>query len=48
MRGIHEKQEVTDDLHVCVLNVLPEVTTLPSLVVVSFVKLEIYFYQIVK
>ena len=48
MRGLHEKQEVIHDLRVCVLNILPEVTTLPSLVVVSFVKLEIYFYQIVK
>ena len=35
------QQEVGDDLSGSVLNLLPEVITLPSLVDISFVKLEI-------
>ena len=35
------QQEVGDDLGVCVLNLLLEVNTLPRLVVISLVKVEI-------
>ena len=35
------KQEVGDDLRVCVLNILPEVSTMPSLVVINLVKEEL-------
>ena len=37
------KQEVGNDLHICVLNVLPEVTTLPSLVGIGLAKVGIVF-----
>ena len=46
-KGINNKeQEVTDELRVCVLNILPEVSTLSSLVAVSLVEVEIYFFQL--
>ena len=35
------KQEVDDDLDVCILNLLPEVSILLSLVAVGFEKVEI-------
>ena len=38
---ILHQQEVGDDLDVCVVNLLPDVTTLPSLVAMSFMKLDI-------
>ena len=41
------KQESGDDLGVCVLNVLLEVSPLVSLVIISLVKEEIEFYQTV-
>ena len=42
-----DKQEFGDDLSVCVLNLLPEVRTLPSLVTISLVRVEIQIFQIV-
>ena len=45
--GKPSKQNVGDDLNVCVLELLPEVSTLPSLVVISFSKVKIYFFQFV-
>ena len=41
------KQEVGDDLSVCVLNLFPKFNTMPSLVVISLVKVEILIFQIV-
>ena len=41
------KQEVGDDLSVCILSLLSEVNTLPSLVAISPVKLEKRFFQFV-
>ena len=41
------KQEVGDDLNVCMLQLLPEASTLPSLVVIILVKAEIEIFQIV-
>ena len=35
------KQEVGDDLSVCMLNLLPKVSTLPRLVTINLVKVEI-------
>ena len=43
----NNKQEVIDDLSVCVLNLLPEVSNLTSLVVKSLVKMEIKIFQTV-
>ena len=37
-----------EDLTICLLSLSSEVTTLPLLVVVSFVKVEIDFFQTVK
>ena len=34
------KQEIGDDLSVCVVNLLPVVSTLPSLVAISLMKVE--------
>ena len=39
------KQDVGDDLNVCVLNLLPEVSILPSLVSISLVKVKIKTFQ---
>ena len=41
------KQEVGDDLSVCILSLLSEVNTLPSLVAISPVKVEKQFFQFV-
>ena len=35
------REEVGDDLSVCVLNVLPKVSSLPSLLAINLVKVEI-------
>ena len=40
------KQEVGDYLTVCTLNVLPVVSTIPSLVVTSLVKVEYKFFKL--
>ena len=40
-----DKQEVGDELRICVLNLLPEVTTLLSLAI-SLVKVKIIFFSI--
>ena len=42
-----KKQEVADDLSVCVLNILPKVSSLPSLLVINLVKVEIQIFQTV-
>ena len=48
MKNEHNiKQEVGDDLNVCMLQLLPEASTLPSLVVIILVKAEIEIFQIV-
>ena len=43
----HDFQEVSEDLSVCALNILPEVCTLPSLVARNLINVEIWFYQVV-
>ena len=35
------KQEVGDDLHVCMMNILPKVSNLPSLLAINLMKMEI-------
>ena len=40
------EQEFGDGFNFCVLDIVPEVTTLPNLVAISFVKVEIYFFSI--
>ena len=42
-----EEQKVGNYLEICVLNLLPEVTVVPSLVATSLVKVEISFFQFV-
>ena len=37
------EQEVVDDLSVCVMNILPKVSSLPSLLAVNLVKMEMNF-----
>lgn len=45
-KGYNQKEKgVSDSLRVCNLNLLPEVITLPSLVTINLVILEIYFFQ---
>ena len=39
-----EKKEVGDDFNICVLNLLPEVSTLPSLLAISLAKVEMFFF----
>ena len=41
------RKEVGDDLGICALNLLPEVYTLPSLVVINLVKVEIWLFKFV-
>ena len=38
---LYEKQEVGDDLGVCVMNILPKVNSLPSLLAINLKKMEI-------
>ena len=38
------EQEVGDNLSVCVLNILPKVSSLPNLLAINLVKVEIYIY----
>ena len=40
-----KKQEVGDDLSVCVLNILPKVSSLPSLLSINLVKVEYRFFK---
>ena len=53
LRSLHQssnknqEQEVDDDLSVCALNLLPELSPISSLVAISLVKVEIQFYQFV-
>ena len=36
-----EKQEVGDNLSVCVMNILPKVSSLPNLLAINLMKMEI-------
>ena len=38
---LYQKQEVDDDLSVCVMNILPKVSSLPSLLAINLMKMEI-------
>ena len=38
------EQEVGDNLSVCVLNILPKVSSLPNLLAINLVKVEIYIF----
>ena len=42
----NSKQEVGDNLSVSVLIIFTEVSTLPSLVAITLVKVRMYFYQL--
>ena len=42
-----EKQKFGDELSICVLNFLPQVSTLPSLLTICLVIVEISIFQIV-
>ena len=44
---LYKRQEVGDELSVFFLNILPKVNTLPSLLVTSLVKVEIFIFQTV-
>ena len=41
------EQEVVDDLSVCVMNILPKVRSLPSLLAINLMKMETYIFQTV-
>ena len=41
MRKREKKQEVGDDFSVCVLYILPKVSSLPSLLTINLMKIEI-------
>ena len=40
LRKIKTKQEIGDDLSTCVLNILPKVSSLPSLLAINRMKVE--------
>ena len=40
-------QELGDDISVCVLNILPKVSSLPSLLAINLVKVEMQIFQTV-
>ena len=44
---LQDKQEVDDDLSVCMLNILPKVNSLPSLLAIILMKMEIEIFQTV-
>ena len=44
---LQDKQEVDDDLSVCMMNIIPKVNSLPSLLAISLMKMEIEIFQTV-
>ena len=44
---IKKKQEVSDDLSICVLNILPKSSSVSSLVAINMMKMEIEIFQTV-
>ena len=45
LRKIKTKQEIGDDLSTCVLNILPKVSSLPSLLAINRMKVENRFFK---
>ena len=42
-----KEQELGDDLSVCIMNILPKVSSLPSLLAINLTKMEIKKFQTV-